>query len=151
MLKLSKRFEYGLCIIDFLRKAEAGTLISARTISEGTGIPFDMVTKCLQSLHRFEICRAVQGKQGGYELTCDTAALDLGQMMTILADPVNIAECLEERGRNCAIVEQCTIKGPIEKLNLRVRQMLADITLAEFFEQAAASRCPERVQAGPAD
>ena len=61
--------------------ADGAVLHSARSIAEATGIPFDMVTKCLQRLKAADICQASQGKQGGYRLAVTPEELSVGAVI----------------------------------------------------------------------
>ena len=81
MFQLQRRVEYVLAIIAHL--VSAGMVRrSARSISDQTSIPFDMVTKCSQRLKGAELCAAVQGKHGGYRLVVDLDQTSIGAALS---------------------------------------------------------------------
>jgi len=81
VLQFNRKVEYALAIVGYLAEADRGALHSARSVAEATHIPFDMVTKCLQRLHRQGLCAAIQGKHGGYRLEADLAAVSIGEFL----------------------------------------------------------------------
>ncbi|MHC5068778.1 MAG: RrF2 family transcriptional regulator, partial [Planctomycetota bacterium] len=94
MLQFSRRVEYALTIIAALHRNGDSGLHSARSLAEQTHIPFDMVTKCLQRMHRCGFCGAVQGKHGGYRLDTDLGTLSLGAFLRAVFEPISVADCL---------------------------------------------------------
>ena len=138
VLQFNRRVEYGLGIVATLAR-NPGELHSARSVSEATHIPFDMVTKCLQRMHRAGFCEAVQGKKGGYRLTCDPAKTTLGAYISAIFEPVAVAECLAKSGSDCVLLGECDLRSPMERLNQRFEDLLNEMSLAEFLGLPATS------------
>jgi len=135
VLQFNRKVEYALAIVGYLAEADRGALHSARSVAEATHIPFDMVTKCLQRLHRQGLCAAIQGKHGGYRLEADLAAVSIGEFLDQVFEPVAIAECLSKpEGADCVLVGQCDLAGPMQHLNRRILDLLHEISLAEFLD-----------------
>lgn len=136
MLQFTRKVEYGLAILAYMaRHTDASTedLHSARAIAESSRIPFDMVTKCLQRMAKTGLCRAVQGKHGGYALSCDLQALTLGKFVQLFSESVAIVECLGSDTPTCAQHTGCCLIGPMQRLNTRFLALLDGISLAEFL------------------
>ena len=150
MLQFTRKVEYGLAILAYMTRRTDGVgpvpediLHSARSIADATRIPFDMVTKCLQRMAKTGLCRAMQGKHGGYALSCDLHALSLGKFVQLFSDSVAIVECLGSDTPTCAQHTGCCLIGPMQRLNTRFLALLDGITLGEFLgvEHVAPSIC----------
>ena len=109
-------------------------LYSARSIADATGIPFDMVTKCLQRLKGAGICVASQGKQGGYRLAIGPDELSVGALLAAVFSPVTLAGC-DADDQGCPLLDAgCQIHGPLQRLSQRLQASLEAMTLAELLE-----------------
>jgi Rrf2 family transcriptional regulator, nitric oxide-sensitive transcriptional repressor len=153
MLQFTRKVEYGLAILAYMTRhpgqpgasakdgKDAEDLHSARAISEALRIPFDMVTKCLQRMAKTGLCRAMQGKHGGYALSCDLHSLSLGKFVQLFSDSVAIVECLGTDHPTCAQHATCALVTPMQRLNARFLALLNGMSLADFLglEQPAAS------------
>lgn len=136
MLQFNRKVEYALAVVGYLATASNDSLHSARSVAEATHIPFDMVTKCLQRLHRQGFCDAVQGKHGGYRLSANMELLSVGDFLDQVFEPVAVAECLATPERSeCGMLGQCDLTGPMQYLNDQIIGLLHRITLREFLHQ----------------
>ncbi|MDA3962733.1 MAG: Rrf2 family transcriptional regulator [Planctomycetota bacterium] len=134
MFQLNRKVEYALAIVAFMARRQGGELHSARSIAEATHIPFDMVTKCLQRLHKGSMCEAVQGKHGGYRLTMDLDKQSLGDFICAVFAPIAVADCIAKEGQSdCQLLCECELRDAMSKLNDRIQALLDDMSLAEFL------------------
>lgn len=135
MFQFNRKVEYGLAIIAHMARDDTRDLHSARSIAEATHIPFDMVTKCLQRLHKRGMCAAVQGKHGGYRLILDTGSVSLGQFIRAVFAPIAVADCIaKESASDCQLLPSCELRGPMQRLNEHIEALLDDLSLAEFLQ-----------------
>ena len=134
MFQFNRKVEYALAIVAHMTLAGREQLHSARSIAEHTRIPFDMVTKCLQRLHKRGLCQAVQGKHGGYRLTADPTELTVGGFIAAVFEPVAVADCIAKpSGSECQLLGDCQLQAPMERLNQRVTELLDSFSLADFL------------------
>ncbi len=135
MIKLSKRSEYALLALSFLR-GHAGTA-SAKDIAEHYHIPQSLLAKVMQSLKKQGLVRAARGVAGGYALDRELDRISFLEFMAIADETTAMVECLSQTDPTCRQLDCCQIRDPIAVLNERLRAQLSAITLAELFEMRA--------------
>lgn len=140
MLQLNRKTEYALTILAYLGAHERDQLHSARSISQATRIPFDMVTKCLQRLHHAGFCDATQGRHGGYQLTQPLEAWSFGETLAATYESIGLTECLshcndDDRIR-CGLHPGCAMAAPLARVNHQVSDLLEGMGLAEVVAPA---------------
>jgi len=132
MFKLSKRVEYGLMALQHLAKSGNAT---TREISSARQIPYDLLAKVMQSLKRDGIIDSYQGAHGGYALLISPGSVNLSRVMNALDEEANITECMSADGihEQCSMYESCTIKSPMNKLQMRMEESVGKMTIAELL------------------
>ena len=132
MFKLSKRVEYGLMALQHLAKSGNAT---TREISSARNIPYDLLAKVMQSLKRDGIIDSSMGSHGGYALLISPSSVNLSRVMRALDEEANITECMSADGvhEQCSMFENCTIKNPMNKLQMRMEESVGKMTIAELL------------------
>ncbi|MBC8043530.1 MAG: Rrf2 family transcriptional regulator [Rhizobacter sp.] len=132
MLKLTKKFEYGLLAIQYIAAMKPGEVATARQISEEIGIPYEFVAKVLQQLAKESLIDSVQGVRGGYKLNRPAANISLSQVAAAIEGPIQLIEC-EGNETPCDMLGTCTIKKPLTKIQKRFREIFDEATLEEIL------------------
>jgi Rrf2 family protein len=128
MLKLTKKFEYGLMAVRYIASTPNGDVATAKEISEKTGISYELVSKTLQQMTRAELLSSVQGVKGGYRLNKPAAAITFSEIADALEEPIELIEC--ETG-GCSAISLCGIKKPLSKIQQQFRAIFDEATVAE--------------------
>lgn len=132
MIRISKKVEYALIALKFISNSNH-KLITAREISDTTNIPYDLLSKILQKLKNENILASSQGTNGGYFLTKKPDEIPLFNLMNVIDGDTSIAECLHESAdKDCCLVETCSIKSPITKLQKEVEELFKSKTISDF-------------------
>jgi len=133
MLRLSKRVEYGLMALQYL--AKAGTVATTREISAARNIPYELLAKVMQSLKSEGIIDSYQGVRGGYALLISPQSINLSRVVRALDEHVTITECHSPTGvhETCDMFHTCSIKEPMNKLQLRMEESMEKMTIAELL------------------
>src|SRR5947209_69048 len=133
MFRLSKRVEYGLMALQHLAKGR--NVATAREISDAAGIPYDLLAKAMQSLKREGIIDSYQGVRGGYALLFSPESISLTRVIRALDEETSVTECLSPSGdhETCSMTHTCTIKAPMNKLQLRMEESVGKMTIAELL------------------
>lgn len=134
MVKLNRTTEYGLMAISYIRHKPKNEVSSAREISEFYGVPFEILAKTLQKLKEKGIIASTYGTRGGYILSQDLNALDLGTFLRMMEGPVAVVSCCTENTTHheCEYLSRCNIKGIMSNLNDRISDFLNRISLEEI-------------------
>ena len=133
MLKLSKKIEYGIQAVQYMA-IKAGSIVSAKEISEKMNIPFDFLSKTLQVLNKNGLIVSQQGIKGGYVLSKEPAEITIAEIINALEENSNIVECYSEEDGNCVRVDDCTIKNPMNSLQKKLESVFHTTTIAEFSD-----------------
>lgn len=103
---------------------------SVRETVEVLKIPRRLLAEVLKDLSRAELVEAVRGPGGGYRLSKPADELSLARIVEILEGSVTVAQCAD--GGRCDLSPSCTIQEGINLVAKRIKNVLADFTLAEL-------------------
>ena len=138
MVKLNRTTEYSLMAISYIRNKPNGEVSSAREISEFYGVPFEILAKTLQKLKEKGVIASTYGTRGGYILSKDLNALDLGTFLRMMEGPVSLVSCsTPENHHDCEYLSKCNLKGAMFNLNTRIAEFLHRISLEEITRMGA--------------
>lgn len=132
MLKLTKKFEYGLLAIRYIAQTRNGDVATAKEIAEQTGISYELVAKILQQLTKAEIVSSVQGVRGGYRLNKPAAQISFTEVADAIDDPIQLIDCAENPSA-CAVFSGCGIKKPLAEIQTRFREIFNEAKVAELL------------------
>jgi FeS assembly SUF system regulator len=108
-----------------------GASHNARSLAAQTRLPAPAVSKILKALARAGILSSHRGAKGGYRLARAPESISVVDMITALEGPVGITECSIHPG-SCAQEASCHVRDPWQRINVAVREALADVTLADL-------------------
>ena len=128
-----KQVEYALMALADMQGANPGKLFSVRELCYRHQVPFDVMSKTMQRLAKAGILRSVQGASGGYQVVRDLQDVTLLDVMEAVTDGVAAVNCLKARG--CARFKNCTIINPMHRLNEKMRELYAGLTVAELIAE----------------
>ncbi len=134
MLRLSKKVEYGIIAIRHVALHGApGYVTTAKEISDLYDISFELLSKVLQRLTKAGLIVSHQGVHGGYTLAKSSNSITISSIIyAIEGESPAIIQCTSERAEKCTIMDTCTIKNPLEKIQSNIHQAFDKITLAEI-------------------
>ncbi|MCS6988424.1 MAG: Rrf2 family transcriptional regulator [Chloroherpetonaceae bacterium] len=132
MLKLTKRFEYGLLAVRYIAQMRNGDVATAKEIAEQTGVSYELVAKILQQLTKAEIVASVQGVKGGYRLNKPAAQISFTEIAEAVDEPIQLIDCAENPD-GCSAFSGCSIKKPLAQIQTRFREIFSETKVAELL------------------
>jgi len=141
MLRLTKKADYGLMAVKLLAEHwlrqpdDANKALSAKDIADAYHIPPQLLAKILQTLARKEILVSHAGIYGGYSLARGPESITAFEIIRAIDGPLFITSCITVHG-NCDLMETCTIKEPLSKVNDSIRDVLNKIRIIDMCEVA---------------
>ncbi len=123
MLKLSKKAEYALMAVKYIASKEKGACVTAKVISDAYTIPYDLLSKVLQQLVKFDIITSYQGVKGGYSLTRTPDEINLIDIISAIDSDYRITECMNGgpyKSKDCTLINCCSIRDPLIKLQKEI-------------------------------
>ena len=127
MLRINKTSEYGVLALQFI--GAKGYPISARQISEGLNIPYEITAKTLQHLKDAGFIGSSMGSNGGYVLKNPLEEISFAQVIDALEGPVAIIECATHSGKECSRTSDCALQDGMKTLNMKIRNILEETKL----------------------
>jgi Rrf2 family protein len=136
MLRFNKVSEYGVMALGYI--GEKDRAMSAREISDGLQIPYEITAKTLQKLKEAGFVESSKGTHGGYKLINPLSQINFAQVVEAIEGPMGVVDCITEESLspqtlNCSRSGGCELKHGMQKINAQVRNLLASITLDELL------------------
>lgn len=134
MLKLSKKAEYAIMAVRYM--ALTKSCVTAKEVASAYAIPYELLTKILQQLVKFNIIRSYQGVKGGYSLTKDPDEINLKDVINAIDPGYRIIECMKtnrDKFEECSLTEYCTVKGPLIKLQNEIDKLFEKTTIMQII------------------
>ena len=131
MLRISKLTDYGIVLLARFAGAQTDAQLSAREMSEMTGLPLPVVSKMLKELATAELLESVRGARGGYRLARSPHQVTVAEIIHALEGPIALMECTAGPG-HCESEPRCQLQEPWHRINRAVHETLSRVTLAEL-------------------
>ena len=128
MIRMSKQTDYGILLLTEFAADPAGLTLSARELSERSGLPLPMVSKILKVLTRGSLLVSHRGAHGGYRLARRPDRITVADVIGALDGPFAMTECLDAPG-DCRQESTCPVRDNWQLINQTVHKALAAITL----------------------
>jgi Rrf2 family protein len=135
MLKLSKKTEYALMAVKFIAKKTSGNSATAKEISEGYNIPYDLLSKVLQQLTKKNVIKSFQGIKGGYSLCKEPENMTLIDIIRAVEPNYQITECLQTGNieKDCTHFDCCMIRDPLAKVQKEIDRLFRSVTIHQIL------------------
>lgn len=131
-MKLSTKGRYGVRAMAELALHYGGSPISIKTISKEQNLSEYYLEQLFSPLRRANIIRSIRGAQGGYVLCKHPSEITVGDIMTVLEGPVEIADCID--GYQCDSEHSCVTKFVWEKIKSSIDDVMNSISLQDIVD-----------------
>jgi Rrf2 family protein len=144
MLALTKKTGYALVAMGHLSELDRGALASAREIADLFDLSVSLLMNVLKKLASAGYVESVRGAHGGYRIAVDPEEISLADLVGVLEGPVRLAECVTEVAGNdaectCQVMANCPVADPVHRVQRKLKDFLASVTLGEVVKPAAAA------------
>ncbi len=135
MLRLSKKSEYALMAVKYIALQQDKNCVTAREISNNYSIPYELVSKVLQRLARFNVVVSLQGAKGGYRLSKLPSDISLIEVISAVEPNYQITSCMKENSSSddCEHFNCCKIRNPLIKIQTEIDKIFKNMTVTEFI------------------
>lgn len=131
-MKLSTKGRYGVRAMVDLAANYGGPPVSIKTISKRENLSEYYLEQLFSPLRRANIIRSIRGAQGGYVLCKPPSEITVGDIMTVLEGPIEIADCID--GVECDSSDCCATKAVWEKIKNSIDSVMDSITLQNIMD-----------------
>ena len=134
MLKLSKKTEYALLAVKYIALKPTSSCVTAKEISIGYNIPYELLAKILQKLTRHNIVVSYQGIKGGYSLVNSAKDITLNDVISAV-EKVQITNCMKENGskKDCKRFDCCQVRDPLSKVQQDIEKVFRETTISQIL------------------
>jgi len=139
MIRLSKKSEYALFAIGYLRGHSGDSVASVKEIAGHYGIPKALLAKVMQLLKRSKIVRSAKGMTGGYALERPLNSVYFLEFLHLMDEQTTLVDCLSADAPMCSQEPCCEIRNPITALNALLHKQFQTLTLEQLFDLEAPS------------
>lgn len=132
-MRITHEADYAIRVVYCL--AESGGKLSAKTISEQTGVTLRFSLKILRKLILAELVQSYKGVSGGYALLKSPDQISLGEIIECIDGPIAINHCLSNEF-DCARAQSqfgCGFRKVFASVNQTIRQELYAVTIDRFI------------------
>lgn len=132
MLKVSRKFEYGLHAVVYLARKEPDTIVTVKEMSTEIGFSQEFMAKAMQNLKRAGLAVSVQGVKGGYRLAKSPDEITVSDVGRATEGAPHLMRCSVARGK-CEIVDRCTHRGYMFMLEEKIDLLMAGTTVSALL------------------
>jgi Rrf2 family protein len=135
MLRLSKKSEYALMAVKYIALQPEKNCVTAREIADSYSLPYELVSKVLQQLTKYNVITSVQGAKGGYRLSKIPADIFLLDIISAVEPNYRITNCMKENSseKDCEHFNCCKIRSPLVKIQIEIDKLFKNMSLTEFI------------------
>lgn len=133
-MRITHEADYAIRVVYCL--AESGGKLSAKTISEQTGVTLRFSLKILRKLILAELVQSYKGVSGGYALLKSPDQISLGEIIECIDGPIAINHCLSNEF-DCVRAQSqsgCGFRKVFASVNQTIRQELYAVTIDRFID-----------------
>lgn len=130
-MQLTRYTDYGLRTLIYLALLPQGKRASIDEISNTYEISRNNVNKIVHQLGKAGIIETKRGKGGGFYLKQKPQDLNIGELVILLENTLQVVECSTPK---CRILPACKLKGILGQATQAFLDSLKAYTLADLLE-----------------
>lgn len=130
---VSTKAQYGMrALVEVALGGDQPT--SLKLVAERQQLSHQYLEQIFAVLRRAGIVESVRGAHGGYRIARPIDQIDALEVVELLEGSVAPVSCIDDEG-NCVRVGQCSTESLWRRVDLAVRQVLGQTTLADLVAQ----------------
>lgn len=132
MLKVSRKFEYGLHAVAYLAGRAPEEVVTVKEMAGDIGFSQEFMAKAMQHLKKAGIAVSVQGVKGGYKLAKPPGEITVADIGKATEGYPHLMRCSEDES-NCEIAGSCPHRGYMFSLEKKIEELMASTTVEELL------------------
>ena len=133
MIRFSKKVEYAILALQFLSNKEGG-FATAKEMSDTLNVPYEFLSKLLQTLMKKGLIVSNQGVKGGYKLSRPAQEIAVDEVFRALDEDKGVVECYGDHNEHgdCSRKEICNIRTPMGIIQGKINDIFKQTTIANL-------------------
>ena len=132
-MQLTRHTDYGIRILTYLALLPPDEKASIDIISTLYGISRNNVNKIVHQLGKAKVIETRRGKGGGFFLALTPAQINIGEMILLLENTIEIIDC---ESQQCLILPSCRFKSILNEATQAFIDNLKKYTLADLIKDS---------------
>ena len=137
-MHLSRLSDYAVALMTYIAR-HPERVHTVANVAAATRVPVPTVAKLLAKLRHNGLLASTRGVKGGYALVRPPAAISVTEIVAVLDGPIALTNCIGAGHGSCDIEEVCPSRLGLHRINLAVRKVLDDISLADIASPVSAA------------
>lgn len=134
-MHVTKYTDYALRTLIYLA-TKNNTSATIKEIAGCYGISRNHLMKIVHQLSTAGFVSAERGRGGGIRLGMPASEINIGTVVRLTEEDLNLVECFHSPSNTCIISTHCGLKGALGKALAAFLQELDTYTLADFTENS---------------
>ncbi|MGL5379737.1 RrF2 family transcriptional regulator [Clostridium sp.] len=131
-MNLSKFSDYSFRILIYLGN-HPNELYTVEELSSHLGLSTHHIKKIIYKLSKNNLIESSKGRNGGIKLVKDPKEMNLGDILEITEDNLNIVECFSEEAGCCSLNDGCRLKPIMYQALDAFKSKLKEYTLYDIL------------------
>lgn len=129
-MKLTKSTDFAIrLVIELASREDFATMPD---LSRVLFIPYDNLSKLVQTLSRASIIQTKQGKNGGIRMVRDPQDVSIKEIIEIVEGPVRLSDCTTQQ-KACQLECNCKLRNAFSALEEKFNVLLEDVTIKSLI------------------
>jgi Rrf2 family protein len=137
VLKLTKKVDYALLVLNHMAQSEKGEILNVRDVAALYRIPQEILAKVMQKLSKAGLIQSHNAPKGGYSLKLPAEEISVLNVLVAVEGPVGIVSCSDGTDKECQQMDQCDIRSPLERLQNNILWFLEALSIRELGQEPA--------------
>jgi Rrf2 family iron-sulfur cluster assembly transcriptional regulator len=116
--------------------------VSLKEISKEEGISLSYLEQLFVKLRKGNIVRSVRGPGGGYVLAKAPIDISVGEVISVVEEPLNPVACLDAGADGCDRANTCITQSVWRGLAEKIAEFLYSVTIEDLRNEARALKGP---------
>lgn len=129
---LSKFTDYSFRILIYLGN-HPNELFTVDELSSILNLSTHHIKKIIYKLAKNNYILSTKGRNGGIKLVMDPKNINLGKLLEITEDNLNIVECFSQENNSCNLVQDCKLKPILNEALISFKIKLSEYTLEDIL------------------
>lgn len=135
-MRLSTRAQYAVRAMLDLTLYSNGTPVSLKDIALRENISLNYLEQLFFRLKRGDVVSSVRGPGGGYLLARQSSNIKLGEIVSLVDEPLNPLPCMDGGEDVCRKETACVTHNLWKGLGDKIRGFLDSVTLEDLAREA---------------
>lgn len=138
VLRLSTKGQYAVRAIVSLACHSGDNPVTLKDISAEEGISLSYLEQLFVKLRKGKIVKSVRGPGGGYVLAKAASSISVGEIISVVEEPLNPVACLDDDSAGCDRAASCTTQRVWKCLADKIAEFLGSVSIEDLSREALA-------------